>query len=287
MEIRRTRAADLPALHDIFIEAMAAVYRPHGFDPPAPPLEVFANQQLHVLAHDADGCAVAEDGGDPVGFASAWVRGDTWFLASLFVAPRAQARGVGKTLLDAVWGDGFLRRRTITDAIQPVSNMLYGRRGLVPATPVLWFGGRPRLEAGTDAGLEPADADDDDALRAIDAVAYGFDRSVDHACWGRLARRMLWRRDGRVVAYSYVFPGHPVAIGPVGGVDGAAAASALGAELARANGDVRVRIPGSSRDVVATALAAGLRLAPTPGLLLLGPGVPGPTSLAIGSYTLF
>jgi len=32
---------------------------------------------------------------------------------------------------------------------------------------------------------------------------------------------------------------------------------------------------------------AGLRLSPTPGLLLLSDGVPPPTSLAIGSYTLF
>jgi GNAT superfamily N-acetyltransferase len=284
MEIRRTRASDLPALHDIFIEAIAAVYRPHAFDPPAPPLEVFANQQRHVLAYDGETCAVAEAGGEPIAFASAWVRDDTWFLASLFVRPQVQARGVGRALLDAVWGDGARRRQTITDAIQPVSNALYGRRGLVPATPVLSFGGRPRLDAAA-VTLEAADADDD-GLRAIDTAAYGFDRAVDHAYWGRLARRTLWRRDGRAVAYSYAFPGRTTAIGPVGGVDGVAAASAFAAELVRADGEVQVRMPGSSYEIVATALAAGLRLAPTPGLLLLGPGVRAPTSLAIGSYTL-
>jgi GNAT superfamily N-acetyltransferase len=284
MEIRRTRASDLPALHDIFIEAIAAVYRPHAFDPPAPPREVFANQQRHVLAHDAETCSVAEDGGEPVAFASAWVRDDTWFLASLFVRPHAQARGLGRTLLDAVWGDDAGRRLTITDAIQPVSTALYGRYGLVPTTPVLSFGGRPRLDAAVT--LEADDADDE-ALRAIDRAAYGFDRAVDHAYWGRLARRTLWRRDGRAVAYSYVFAGRTTAIGPVGGVDGGAAASAVAAELVRADGEVQVRMPGSSYQIVTTALAAGLRLAPTPGLLLLGPGVPPPTSLAIGSYTLF
>jgi GNAT superfamily N-acetyltransferase len=284
MEIRRTRASDLPALHDIFIEAIAAVYRPHAFDPPAPPLEVFANQQRHVLAHDGETCAVAEDGGEPVAFASAWTRGGTWFLASLFVRPQLQARGVGRALLDAVWGVGAGRRLTITDAIQPVSNALYGRRGLVPATPLLSFGGRPRPDDA--AAVEAADADED-ALRAIDSAAYGFGRAVDHAYWARLARRTVWLREGRAVAYSYVFPGDAAAIGPVGGIDGVAAASALAAELARADGEVRVRMPGSSYELVATALAAGLRLAPTPGLLLLGPGVRAPTSLAIGSYTLF
>jgi hypothetical protein len=49
---------------------------------------------------------------------------------------------------------------------------------------------------------------------------------------------------------------------------------------------VIVRIPGSSRAVVAAALAGGLRLGPTPGLLLLGAAVEPPISLAIGSYTL-
>jgi len=191
---------------------------------------------------------------------------------------------VRRTRAAAVWGDGFAHRRTITDAIQPVSNVLCGRRGLIPAPPVLSFGGRPRLDV--DATLEPADADDG-ALRAIDAAAYGFDRWLDHAYWSGLARRTLWRRDGRTVAYSYVFAGDATAIGPVAGVDGSAAAAALAAELARADGDVRVRMPGSSRELVATALAARLRLAPTPGLLLLGPGVQEPVSLAIGSYTLF
>jgi GNAT superfamily N-acetyltransferase len=283
MEIRRTRPADLPALHDIFNEAIGDVYRPHGFDPPAPPFDVFANQQRHVLAHDGDRCAVADDGGEPVAFASAWARGAAWFLASLFVRPAVQGTGVGRALLDAVWGEGFAARRTISDAIQPVSNAIYARRGLVPATPVLSFDGRPRIDAPP--ALEPVPATEGaDAVRRVDAAAYGFDRAVDHAYWCGIAARTLWRRDGAIVAYSYAFPGG--AVGPVAGIDGEAAALALAAELALAGGDVRVRVPGSSREVVATAVAAGLRLSATPGLLLLGAGVAPPTSLAIGSYTL-
>jgi GNAT superfamily N-acetyltransferase len=283
MEIRRTRAADLPALHDIFNQAIGEVYRPHGFDPPAPPFDVFANQQRHVLAHDGVRCAVAEVGGEPVGFASAWARGAAWFLASLFIRPSAQGAGVGRALLEVVWGGEFPARRTITDAIQPVSNALYARRGLVPATPVLSFGGRPRIDAPPALKRAPA-GEGADALPRIDAAAYGFDRAVDHAYWSGIATRTLWRRDGAIVAYSYAFPGG--AIGPVAGSDGEAAAGALAAELAGADAEVRVRVPGSSREVVATAVAAGLRLSATPGLLLLGPGVAAPTSLAIGSYTL-
>jgi hypothetical protein len=77
------------------------------------------------------------------------------------------------------------------------------------------------------------------------------------------------------------------AIGPVAGVDPEAAAAALEGELSRASASVTVRMPGSSRSLVAAVLRRGLRLSPTPGLLLLSDEAVPPTSLAIASYTLF
>jgi GNAT superfamily N-acetyltransferase len=284
MELRPTSAADLPTLRDIFIESIRGVYEPHRFAPPAPPLDVFASQQRHVVEDDGAMCVVAERAGAPIGFAAAWTRGDTWFLASLFVRPSEQNGGVGSALLDAVWGDGDLRRHTITDAIQPVSNAVYARRGLIPVTPVLSLGGHARVTGDCDLTDAGSDGDEPE-LSALDQAAYGFDRSRDHAYWAAFARRTVWRRGDKAVAYSYVFPDGT--IGPVAGVDGAASAAALTCELARAGGNVRVRVPGSSRALVAAALAARLRLGPTPGLLLLGPGIAPPTALAIGSYTLF
>jgi GNAT superfamily N-acetyltransferase len=270
VELRPTTVDDLPALHRLFAAAINGLFEPHAFDPPGPPLEVFANQQQHVL--ETGTSVVAEDdGGGLLAFGGAWQRGEHWFLASLFVHPSAQGHGVGQALLDAVWGTAPYRR-TITDAIQPVSNVLYGRRGLIPATPVLTFTGRPR---GDHLDLDPESAD----LAAIDLAAYGFDRAVDHAYWEQFAQRTTWPG-----AYSYVFPGG--AIGPVAGLDAGAAARALSAELARADGEVRLRIPGSSRVLVEVALAAGLQLDPVPGLLLLSESVTPPAALAIGSFML-
>jgi hypothetical protein len=270
VELRPTTAADLPALHGLFVAAINGVFVPHGFEPPGPPLEVFANQQQHLL--DTGTSVVAEDDEGLLGFAASWQRDEDWFLASLFVDEAAQGRGVGPALLDAVWG-AAPRRRTITDAIQPVSNALYGRRGLIPATPILTFTGRPS-RSGSDLRPEPAD------VAAIDLAAYGFDRAIDHAYWEQYAQRTTWPG-----AYAYVFPGG--AIGPVAGIDAAAAARALAAELARAEREVRVRIPGSSRALVEVGLAAGLRLDPVPGLLLLSESVQPPTALAIAGYMLF
>ena len=275
MELRPTSVGDLPALHQVFLAAISGVYLAHAFQPPSPPVDVFTTQQEHVLRTGVSHVAIRD--GTITGFASAWSRGDDWFLASLFIAPDAQGQGLGRRLLDAVWGGEFARRRTITDAIQPISNALYAGRGLAPTTPMLVFSGVPA------PGAPPLEQGSGE-LAPIDAAAYGFDRAVDHDYWSRHARRTVWLRDGESVAYSYAFPGG--SIGPVAGIDPAAAAGALEGELAAAGGSVLLRVPGSSRALVATALRAGLRLSPTPGLLLLSEAAAPPTSLAIAGYML-
>jgi GNAT superfamily N-acetyltransferase len=269
-ELRPTRAGDLPRLRDVFLAATGELFGRLGLPAPAPSEAAFAAVQGHIAETGIS--AVAERDGRIEGFASALVRGEDWFLSSLYVLPGAQGAGLGSRLLETVWSD-VARRRTITDAFQPVSNALYGRRGLIPATPLLSFDGVP---ARTDAEAEEAPAD----LAAIDAAAYGFDRALDHRYWSRIARRSEWGD-----AYSYVFQGGE--IGPVAGLDAAAAARALAAELARAEGTVRVRVLGSARQLVRVALGAGLRLSPVAGFLLCSDGVEPPTALAPSGYALF
>lgn len=282
MEIRPTTDADLPALDAVFRAAIDEVFHRHAFEPPNPPPEAFAAQHRHLLRHDAERCFVAEDEGRVVAFVAALERGDAWFLSSLFVRPEHQGRGLGRALLERAWGGEDRRRLTLTDSIQPISNGLYARRGLVPTTPLLALVGTPQVaERG---GLEPA-TPTPDALAALDAAAYGFDRSVDHAYWRGVGKSTLWLRGGEPAAYSYVVGG--AWIGPVAGADPEAAASALQAELERAEGPVRVLVPGSSRELVETSLAAGLRIGGPPGLLLLSASARAPTSLAISGYTLF
>jgi GNAT superfamily N-acetyltransferase len=269
--IRPTGEDDFVALRDVFLAATGELFGRHALPPPSPSAATFEAIQRHVAEIGLSAVSVRDDGGID-GFAAALVRGDDWFLSSLHVRPDAQARGLGSRLLDAVWGDAG-RRRTITDAFQPVSNALYGRRGLIPATPLLTFDGVP-VAGPAEAEEAPAD------VAAIDAAAYGFDRAPDHAAWSRVARRSEWGD-----AYSYAFPGGE--IGPVAGLTPAAAARALAAELARAEGPVRVRVLGSARALVEVALAARLRLSPVSGFLLLSAGVEPPTALAPSGYALF
>jgi GNAT superfamily N-acetyltransferase len=282
MEIRPTTDADVPALDAVFRAAIGELFHRHAFEPPNPPPEAFAAQHRHLLQHDAERCFVAEDEGRVVAYVAALARGDAWYLSSLFVRPESQGRGLGRVLLERAWDGESRHRLTITDSIQPVSNGLYARYGLVPTTPMLSLVGTPKVDER--GALEPAKATPE-ALAALDAAGYGFDRAVDHGYWGEVGRSTVWLRGGEPAAYSYVVDG--AWIGPVAGTDTGAAAGALRAELRRAEGAVRVLVPGTSRDLVETAVAAGLRMAGPPGLLLLSAAARAPTSLVISGYTLF
>ncbi|HEX6700067.1 MAG TPA: GNAT family N-acetyltransferase [Gaiellaceae bacterium] len=283
MKIRHATVADVPAEHDVFRAAIGELFRRHAFEPPDPPPEAFAAMHRHLLGHDGERCFVAEEGDRVVGFTAAFARGDTWFLSSLFVLPEAQGRGIGRRLLEHSWGTGYRSRLTLADSIQPVSNGLYARRGLLPVTPVLHLDGEPRVDAPSE--LE-ATAPEPAALAALDDAAYGFDRAVDHAYWsGGPGRGTLWLRGGEPCAYSYVWPGGR--IGPLAGRDPAAAAHALRAELARAESPVAVLAPGSAATLVRVAVDAGLRFEKPPGLLLVGGDATVPMALAIGGYALF
>jgi len=283
VEIRPTAAADLPAQFAVFREAIGELFRRHRFAPPDPPYEVFEAQQSHLLAHDGDRCFVVLDRGRVVGYSAALARGETWHLASLFVHPGQQARGLGRALLEQSWGGPYARRLTLTDSIQPVSNGLYGRAGLIPATPVLSLAGRAPAASGA-VPLRAA-APDPTTLARLDRDAYGFDRAVDHAYWSTHASCTVWLSAAGAVAYAYTWP--EGRIGPLAARDAESAADALRAELGRADGRPRhLLVPGSSAALAGAALAAGLRIVGPPGLLLLSRGVAPPAGLALSSFTL-
>jgi GNAT superfamily N-acetyltransferase len=284
VEFRRAVELDLRAEHEVFVAAQGELLRRHGLQWSASPFETWSAPHRHLLAEDGERSFVALDGERLAGFSAAMVRGDTWFLAALFVSPAYQGQRVGRDLLDRSWAGEFRRRMTITESIQPVSTGMYARRGLIPTTPILTLSGAPRcdLPAGLEAvPPEPA------ALATLDRGAYGFDRAADHRFWRqRAAPANLWLLGGEPIAYAYV--DRQGLIGPLAGRDGAAAALALRAELARRESrPAAVLLPGTAPRLVETALASGLRLTGPPGLLLLSDGADPPQALAISGYWLF
>lgn len=282
MDFRPASAGDLADEFQVFELAERELYERRGVRWTGRDFPEWERLHLHFLRHDGARSFVADEAGRVVGFTAAWAREDVWFLSALFVHPERQGQGVGTRLLSLVWGDGFRRRITITEAMQPVSTATYARRGLIPTTPILRFEGRPRRIDGEQ--LEPAPPDPD-ALRVLDRAAYGFDRTVDHALWRETSESAtLWLAGGEPAAYSYVSP--TGLIGPLAGRDEAGATDALRSEFARhTHRTVSVAVPGSAARLVEAALASGLRME-DPGLLLLSPPANPPRTCAIHGYWL-
>jgi GNAT superfamily N-acetyltransferase len=185
---RPATAVDLPACARIWRESINDYLRPLNLpeipDDLGPILRLYA----HLQATDPGTFVVAE----PVGvgkaraidaFVVVVVRGRLRFLSMLFVLPRAQGRGLGRGLLDAVLtndaavegtaadrgtaadGAGAAARTpaveagaagasgadvtpaawhaTSTDSAQPISNGLYASFGMVPRMPLLRLVGLP------------------------------------------------------------------------------------------------------------------------------------------------
>lgn len=282
VEYRAATVADIEGQHAVFLAAEGALLERHGFPWSTTPLVAAAAATYrHLMRYDGERCFVAEAHGRVVGYSAVFVRGDTCYLAALFIEPAQQGIGVGQRLLELAFDGAPARRITISDSIQPISNAIYARHGMLPMTPILQFRGEAGTAAPTDlVAAGPVAA----ALAHLDGVAYGFDRAIDHSFWASQATPTLWLRDGEPVAYSYRWPSGK--IGPLVGRDEAGAADALCGELAIQPSAI-VQIPGTSRSLVRAAFSSGLRLVAPAGLLLLSDGVDLPRTLAISSYGLY
>ncbi len=290
---RRAKEADLPRVFQVFRAALNAYMIPAG-QTGIPEQDDQSPAYRHYLRHDGERFWVAEaeveeltgGGGGTLGMGGrrvvAWgsglLRGDWWFLSSLFVLPEAQGLGVGGRLFElATTGapPGAVRA-TVTDSIQPVSNTLYARRGLLPREVLVEIGGQPRpglrpprlgrLEA------EPLTTASIAELRDIDVAASGVDRSVDHEYYLNAGGRRGWllRRAGRPAAYvmlradGWVGPAASVRAADIYTVTAHALAELTAAGATSVRSGVTGRCDGAQRAL----WEAGLVFETTPALLL-------------------
>jgi GNAT superfamily N-acetyltransferase len=256
----------------------------------------------HLLATDPAGFWVAVAGdrdanpaggaaspagpdGPVVAFVSALRREHVWFLSMLFVEPGHQEHGLGRRLLAKVLaGSDDATHATCTDSVQPVSNALYSRFGMVPRVPLLELVGRMErpipglpdgvravpfdlLRAGPTDGAGPMRLAA--ALERADRGALGYAHPQDHAYLGRQGRvgYLYEAGDGSVLGYGYA--SEVGRLGPIAVEDAGLMGPVLGHLLAsvRPVGAFSAWVPGSAGAAVAALLAAGLRLEDFPALV--------------------
>ena len=181
------------------------------------------------------------------------MREGLWFLAMLFVDPASQADGIGQALMDRAQAgrdvdpggpavpapdqpldSGIHTWGMCTDAVQPISNALYARRGMAPRIPIWRLTGEvrrwsavPVLPAGLSAvPFEAVDQGEPDGPRRLSAILDELDREligaahpVDHAFQRREGRVGFLVRDRSGRTLGYVYSSSIGRLGPLAAVD--------------------------------------------------------------------
>jgi GNAT superfamily N-acetyltransferase len=243
---------------------------------PALPLARVIRFRHFCVRHDGGRFWVAEADGRMVGAATAILRERVWYLAALHVVPGSQAQGVGRELLRrSMAGVGPGTTMTVlTDALNPDSNGLYLRFGMLPQDTMLTFDGRPddvpRSARPAKGSARPWDvrpldpARERATLAALDRGSVGFARPTDHDFWAGVPglEGHLLEAGGAVRGYLYLSDAGAVGPAAVAAAEDVPHVLATAARLAREGGtaNLHVRMAGSARPGIAWLVGHGLRL---------------------------
>jgi predicted N-acetyltransferase YhbS len=231
------------------------------------------------LAHDPDGCFVAEEAGRQVGMVTTTrYRHGAW-IGNLIVEPASRSRGIGRALmrrgLDRLEGSGVATVRLDGD---PPGIPLYRDLGFVDEWESLRFAGvaTPGPGSGNVAALDSGDLE---SVAALDAEAFGDDRRR----WLRLQLRharsaFVLRQGGTVTGYLLVGPSdRGLRIGPWVARDATAAVRLLRAarRTSEPGQPLTLGVPapnGAARELL---LASGFEPTPSSLRMIRGPRAAG------------
>ena len=270
LEILPIEVPDIPICAEIFFEAWNDLHRRlHAPLEDATDDRWFHDALRHLLSTDPDRTALVWSDGEPVAFGNSYLRERFWYLSFLFVRPGAQAKGIGRAiierLLPAAHERDGITLATMVESFQPVSTALYARYGIAPRTPEYRLTRIPRLDAlpalPRGAQLEPMTPALAEACGELDRSLLGYRRPEEHAAWleqGMTAVAVL-DRDG-LTGYGYM--DEEGRIGPVASEDQLLTAAIVRDLLGRLPSPERgaLSIFGSSAILLARLLDAGMRI---------------------------
>jgi GNAT superfamily N-acetyltransferase len=170
--IRRATPGDVPA--------MRAILAAHGEDGPVASggVDIVGPYLVHVARHHT--AMVSELDGRVVAFGGVIDAGVAVMLADLFVDASMLGRGIGRPLLEALFGDAERRATFASD--DPRALPLYVRAGMTPLWPSLYLQGSATQLPALDPGLTTWDATPEE-LSLIEEAWTGALRTADHRYW--------------------------------------------------------------------------------------------------------
>jgi hypothetical protein len=172
----------------------------HGNDGPHPVHDIVGPYVTHLIATGRT--LVVDDGDRLAAFGSTIATGHGRHLTDLFVRTDRLGRGIGRPLLDALFGDDWPRTTFASD--DPRALPIYVRAGMSPLWPCLYLLGSAAVLPDLDRGLATDDTDPT-WLAALEQEWTGVERPTDHAFWATQADAdpFVVMDEGEIVAGGY------------------------------------------------------------------------------------
>lgn len=172
----------------------------------SPAFEYFRMFTEH-FAQTAEHFQVAEEQGEIIGFSRSMMRNGTLQLSELFVRPDKQAQGVGKRLLEAAFTKDNAHNRVVIGTSDIRAMTRYLKSGVKFRFTIYDWSRKPEVVPfETDLSIEPFSPTPENLtiLNSVDRVILGYTREVDHIWLCKNRQGHFYRRNGKIVGYSYV-----------------------------------------------------------------------------------
>lgn len=197
--LRPMRPEDVPAAERLSDESFYALdVRGHRPGEPEPSRrsdrhrEVWLERTRHFVAHDAEGCWVAEDETGLVGMATSFRREVVWCLATYAVLPGRQGQGIGQQLLAAAMHHGrSCTRAMLSSSSDGKAVRIYHRAGFALHPQMHLSGTVDRTALPVVEKVREGSAGDVDLMDSLDRATRGAGHGVDHELMLRTWRLLV------------------------------------------------------------------------------------------------
>ena len=179
VQLRALEPDDAPECARIIYQAFASIHDHHGFRRDWPALGAAEQFTSALIAHPSIWGVVAEGEGRIVGSNFVDERGPIRGLGPITVEPRAQARGVGRRLMEAALerSRGAAGVRLFQDSFNVASLALYTALGFEVKEPAVVMTGRPRSEPAAGIEVRPLTEADLPACEELCVQVHSFERT--------------------------------------------------------------------------------------------------------------
>ena len=263
ISVRRMRDEDADRAAQILVAAFAQVYRQRGHVPPFPNVESAAWLCRAYLDLDPEGCAVAENGGVPVGVGFVHPRGPAASVGPLAARPGGP-RGVGRALMSHLsrLTAGCRSVRLFQDGFNPDSFGLYTQLGYVvrDVAPYL-LASDLTPPAGPVPDVRPLETRDLPRVEELDRRLVHADRARDLALLASTGSGLVLERRGVLEGFLFfrALPARAI-VGPAVATSDEALSALIDAATQALPGRPAVmRASGASVAVLRRAFARGFR----------------------------